>query len=256
MTKSHMFKVVAASEADNGFAWRLVHTTGKTAADKRKSDKTEVRQLDDAPPYDKEKIVHVKSLIKAIGMSLEGLHEAVRELSSVKSHVISPDGKLGGRGYVMSIKDFKDTLSSSMNSVSNLMDTIADELTNPSWELSKEDIDTILNDSGASKGFGDDSGDDTQDFSVPPEGLPAADTDALLEEGADEAPSANEEAPADEATLDGLQDMQESAESSANPKSSIPYEKLAHFPGNPSLDPVANALRAKILFNMFDRRAK
>jgi hypothetical protein len=265
---SRKSRYTVEASAGSRFRYTLKSSRVKTAADgKRKPSKSETRELENAPPYDKEKIVHIKNLVNSIGKALGGLHEAVKEIASVKAHEISPDGRLGGQGYVMSVKDFKDTLANSMNSVSNLMDTVADELTNPSWELSKDEINEILNGSGSTEGFGDEL--DTTE--APEEELPeGGDVDALLDSKSTDAEEPDTTT-GDKDLLDGLKSMQEepaptdapapedvqSAPVEASPDvSNIPYAKLAHFPGNPTLDPVANILRAPILFNMFDRRAQ
>lgn len=249
-----------------------------------------VRQLKDVPPYDKDKIDHVKKLVGLVHQTLEGLHGAVGEITMVKSHEISPDGKLGGRGYVMTIKDFRDGLSSALNTVSNLMDTLADELTNPNWGLSPEDIKSILQGEDTipaedlSAPLTDAAPLDDMGAPAPDAGLgdtndlgetPPADTgiDAFPAEPAvDAAPAADaspaDSAPAPDAGLDSsiaeLGSKEAVSEGLPVPPipegkaqlpyarvTPLPYEKIAMAAGRPDLDTVANALRAPILFNMF-----
>ena len=76
--------------------------------------------------------------IKAIAQTYKHLALAFMEIakanhtfSSAKSSQISPDGKLGGRGYVLSIKDIRGSLGNIMNGVSELIDTFHDEVNSP-----------------------------------------------------------------------------------------------------------------------------
>lgn len=247
-----------------------------------------VRQLKNAP-YDKEKVEHIKNMVRSLQKSIGGLHEAVSEMTLVSSHEISPDGKLGGRGYVMPVKDFKDGLSDTLNTVSNLMDTLADELTNPNWELTPEEIQGILKGDGTvlseetpeepgTEGEASEGADEGLDFSSEAE-EPAAEESAPAEEPApEEAPAEDIAGGVDQELKDDLLDRAEKLSGSQSaPQENltgnlpsppapgdkpgmpyekltrVPYEKVAMFAGRPDLDAVANALRAPILFNMFDR---
>ena len=76
--------------------------------------------------------------IQAIAKTYKHLAKAFMELakanhtfSSCKSSQISPDGKLGGRGYVLSIKDIRGSFGNVMNAMSELMDTFHDEVNSP-----------------------------------------------------------------------------------------------------------------------------
>jgi len=76
--------------------------------------------------------------IKSIANTYKHLAKAFMELakanhtfSSCKSSQISPDGKLGGRGYVLSIRDIRGSFGNIMNAMSELMDTFHDEVNSP-----------------------------------------------------------------------------------------------------------------------------
>jgi hypothetical protein len=244
---------------------RLTKETVKVAATKADS----VRQLKGAPEYDKAKIDHIKTIVASVHQSMDGLHTAVAEMTKIKSHEISPDGKLGGRGYVMTIKDFKDGLSSALNTVSNLMDTLADELTNPNWGLSPEEIQEILS-GKASEEVEEDvleeepAAEEVADEEVSLEEetpTPAEEELSFEEEAPAEETPAVEEAPSEDPLGDVKEDLDDMAEKLSNddpeeqsftpPK--LPYEKISIAAGRPDLDPVASQLRAPILFNMFER---
>lgn len=96
--------------------------------------------------------------IKSIANTYKHLAKAFMELavanntfSSCKSSQISPDGKLGGKGYVLSIRDIRGSFGNIMNAMSELIDTFHDEVNSP--YLKK----TVLEDNPIIKGILDDA---------------------------------------------------------------------------------------------------
>jgi hypothetical protein len=76
--------------------------------------------------------------IKSIANTYKHLAKAFMELSkanhifvSCKSSQISPDGKMGGKGYVISIKEIRESFGTIMNAMSGLIDTFHDEVNSP-----------------------------------------------------------------------------------------------------------------------------
>lgn len=119
----------------------ILYASNKVAA-KGEGD----RDLEGVGPYDPSKLEHIKSLLHGLSVALGTLNASQRELTTLKGHEISPDGKLGGKGYVMTLRKFKDLIADSVNNLSDLTDTLADELTNPRWGLSTEEVQAILDD--------------------------------------------------------------------------------------------------------------
>lgn len=69
---------------------------------------------------------------------------AYKEFARLKSSSISPDGMLGGRGFVLKVKDVRVKLQSACEELSAITDTLHDELNAPHWkkdamELGEED---------------------------------------------------------------------------------------------------------------------
>lgn len=62
------------------------------------------------------------------------LSKASNIFSACKSSEISPDGKLGGKGYILPIKDIRVALTNIINSTSELIDTFHDEVNSPYWK--------------------------------------------------------------------------------------------------------------------------
>lgn len=62
------------------------------------------------------------------------ISKASNTFSSCKSSEISPDGKLGGKGYIIPIKDIRVIMTNVLNAVSELIDTFHDEVNSPYWK--------------------------------------------------------------------------------------------------------------------------
>lgn len=93
------------------------------------------REISDDFKYDKAKLKHIKHVLHNLNVALGNLVSSVNEFSKIKGPDISPDGLLGGLGYIMSLRDIKDILSSSVKTLSDVSDSLADELENPRWKV-------------------------------------------------------------------------------------------------------------------------
>ena len=91
------------------------------------------RQISDDFKYNKAKIKHLKRILHNVTVAMGTLTSAHNEFAKIKGPDISPDGLLGGLGYILPIKDIKDALLNALKNVSDVADCIADELTNPKW---------------------------------------------------------------------------------------------------------------------------
>jgi len=58
----------------------------------------------------------------------------------VKSSSVSPDGMLGGRGYVMNVKDVRGRLQDACELLSAITDTLYDEINAPHWKPKMADL--------------------------------------------------------------------------------------------------------------------
>jgi hypothetical protein len=92
------------------------------------------REISDDFKYDKKKLKHLKHILHNINVSLGTLISALNEFSKIKGPDVSPDGMLGGLGYIMPVREMKEFLNNSVKSLSDVADSLADELTNPAWK--------------------------------------------------------------------------------------------------------------------------
>jgi hypothetical protein len=91
------------------------------------------REIPEDFKYNKKKLKHLKHILHNVNVALGTLVSAHNEFSKVKGPDISPDGLIGGLGYILPIKEVKETLNGCIRSLSDVSDSIADELTNPNW---------------------------------------------------------------------------------------------------------------------------
>jgi uncharacterized phage infection (PIP) family protein YhgE len=112
------------------------------AKDTKKKENGDVRDIGDFE-YDKSKAKVLKKVVHNINVSLGTLLAAMKELAMLRGSDITPDGKLGGRGFIMPFKDMKSSLNTSISELSDITDTLADELTNPKWGLSNKEVKTL-----------------------------------------------------------------------------------------------------------------
>lgn len=71
---------------------------------------------------------------------------ALRLFSRMPSSNFSPDGLLGGRGYIQAVKDMRGNLATSVEALSSITDTIYDEINADHWKLvsDRPQVDTII----------------------------------------------------------------------------------------------------------------
>lgn len=79
----------------------------------------------------------LKPMSKALWASTVALGHALaayREFSRLKSASVSPDGLMGGRGYMMDVRDIRQKLFEATESLSAISDTLYDEINAPHWK--------------------------------------------------------------------------------------------------------------------------
>ena len=85
---------------------------------------------------------HLKPLAKVLRsalMALGHIQTARSTFTKIRSQRISPDGNLGGKGYVMPIKDIRKQLANCDEALSAVTDTIYDEMQAVHWHADVDD---------------------------------------------------------------------------------------------------------------------
>jgi len=84
----------------------------------------------------------LKPLAKSLRASLMALGHAMsayQTFAKIKSATISPDGNLGGKGYIQKIAEMRRQYMNIIEALSAVTDTMYDELNAPHWDPAVED---------------------------------------------------------------------------------------------------------------------
>lgn len=102
--------------------------------------------------------------LRSTMMALGHAHSAHARFSKLKSVDISPDGNLGGRGYINQIPQMRRQYANVVEALSSLSDTLYDEIRAPHWQEVEEALPP------AEKKEVEDIVDDVEDIREDPEG--------------------------------------------------------------------------------------
>ena len=131
----------------------MTRTAGEVIFKKDRSGEPGQWAYGDNPPSDRViprdynySIDHQKPLAYTLRSTLASLGHslaAYNRFARLKSAKISPDGSLGGRGYIQRIVDMRKQYMNCVEALSSLADTLYDELNAPHWALlSRQQLDT------------------------------------------------------------------------------------------------------------------
>jgi hypothetical protein len=87
---------------------------------------------------------YLKPIAEVLRSSLMALGHATSAHSrfvKIKSRNISPDGNLGGKGYIQKIPDMRRQLMNCVEVLSSITDTLHDEMSAPHWLPGKDVLD-------------------------------------------------------------------------------------------------------------------
>lgn len=85
-------------------------------------------------PFDARALKPMSQALWAASVALGHALTAYRQISRLKSAAVSPDGMLGGRGYVLDIKEARKKLYDACEALSLISDTLYDEIQAPHWK--------------------------------------------------------------------------------------------------------------------------
>lgn len=107
----------------------------KDRKEKKPTTKGDMHRDVEGFEYDKSKAKVLKGALHNINVSLGTLMSAMKQLSMLRGSDITPDGKLGGRGFIMEFREIKQGINKAVGTLSDITDSLADELKNPGWGL-------------------------------------------------------------------------------------------------------------------------
>lgn len=99
------------------------------------------RDIPDDFEYDESHLKTLSRIVWGLSCSLGHLVSSHSKFTKLRSIQISPDGQLGGRGYVQDIQAMRTDLSESIETISDIIDTLHDEVEAPHWQDEKEELD-------------------------------------------------------------------------------------------------------------------
>jgi hypothetical protein len=97
---------------------------------------------------------HLAKVLRSTTASLGHVMAAYAIFAKLKSSEVSPDGNLGGKGYIQRVTDMRRQYMNVIEALSSISDTLYDEVRAPHWTAisrqqtpeEKEEISKILND--------------------------------------------------------------------------------------------------------------
>lgn len=97
------------------------------------------RNIDPKYEFSAKNLEPLARTLRSCLMALGHIQTARTTFTKIKGQRISPDGNLGGKGYVMPIKDIRKQLSNCDEALSSISDTIHDEINAVHWHPKVED---------------------------------------------------------------------------------------------------------------------
>jgi hypothetical protein len=98
------------------------------------------RQMDPNHTLNKKMTKTMGQVLKSTLSSLGHAMSAYSTFAKMKSRDMSPDGNLGGRGYIMEIKAMRRQYMNIVEALSALSDTLYDEITADHWKEVQEKV--------------------------------------------------------------------------------------------------------------------
>lgn len=92
----------------------------------------ETRHLGDFQ-YNQKKIKVLARILRGTMIGLGHLMSSYSHFAKLKSSEISPDGSLGGKGYIQTIRDMRKLYMNCVEAMSAISDTLYDEIKAPHW---------------------------------------------------------------------------------------------------------------------------
>ncbi len=87
---------------------------------------------------------NLAKVLKATLFSLGHAMSAYTIFAKLKSRDVSPDGNLGGKGYIQEIKTMRKQYMNIVEALSSLTDTLYDEIKAPHWSMKSREVEKVI----------------------------------------------------------------------------------------------------------------
>ncbi len=118
------------SNSTDGWAW------GGYSPSERKN----VSEYDFNPKCSKD----LAKVLRATLFSLGHAMSAYTIFAKLKSRDVSPDGNLGGKGYIQEIKTMRKQYMNIVEALSSITDTLYDEIKAPHWSMKSREAEKVI----------------------------------------------------------------------------------------------------------------
>jgi len=98
----------------------------------------------DAYTYDPKQVKALAKTLRATNAALGHAMSGYTLFAKIKSRMVSPDGKLGGRGYIQRISEMRRAYMNVVEALSALSDTLHDEVHASHWSASSRQVEDII----------------------------------------------------------------------------------------------------------------
>jgi hypothetical protein len=96
------------------------------------------RDIDEQFIFNAKHLKPIALTLRSSLMALGHVASAYTRFTKIKSSNVSPDGNLGGKGYIQKIADMRRQLVNCVEALSSVTDTIYDELHAPHWNPAED----------------------------------------------------------------------------------------------------------------------
>jgi len=94
------------------------------------------REIGEDFEFNPSKLKPLAKCLRSTLMALGFAQSAYNDFTKLKSAQISPDGALGGKGYIQKVTDIRRQFMNSSEALSSISDTLYDEINAPHWNPS------------------------------------------------------------------------------------------------------------------------
>ena len=115
-------------------AKKRIKTAGRVEHIKDHSDIKDKREYLEGFKFNEKGLKAVAETYNHLAKAFSNMVQASNTFNKIKSSQVSPDGRIGGTGYVNSIKTIRTSMSSTVNTISEMLDTFYDEVNSPYWK--------------------------------------------------------------------------------------------------------------------------
>lgn len=127
----------------------------KTARFEEESPQTQKREIPKNHSFDPKALKPMAKALWACSVSMGHALTAYRHFTRLKSTTISPDGRIGGRGYIRDVSQVRKDMYDVCETLSSISDTLFDEINAPHWkpklalldENEQEDVERFIEES-------------------------------------------------------------------------------------------------------------